>query len=175
MAHRAPNCHGDAVEQSEAVAEIAQRFFDFPAADHGWNLHIAEARDFITHSRQDYDLIVVDIAEGPRTPAWLTETDFLETCRERLSHEGVLVINLLPLDAADFARSLAPIRDCFPCCTACLSVPEQRSILVFAFREPVISSDAKARIPALATQYGLPFAEFFQRMQTENPQGSGVF
>jgi NADH:ubiquinone oxidoreductase subunit H len=87
----------------------------------------------------------------------------------------VLVLNLIPQDAEDFAHMLAPIRQVFPLCTACLSVPTQHNVLVFAFREALDCAGLESRIPALTQQWGLPFAEFLQRMRSENPTGSGVF
>ena len=175
LSRRAPDCHGDAVEQSAAVVDIARRFFDFPDASSGWTLHIAKVQHFITHSQQNYDLIVLDIAENQHTPAWLNELDFLDNCRQRLTSDGMLVLNLLPADANDFARTLASIRKIFTGCTACLSLPDMRNILVLGFRRPVSPSAAASRVAELEQQWGLPFAEFLQRMQADNPPGSGVF
>lgn len=175
LSRRAPDCKGEAVEQSTVVAEIARQFFDFPDTESGWTLHTVEAREFISRSRQRYDLIVLDIAENQHTPGWVRNMDFLDSCRQRLTPEGVLALNLLPRDATDFTRTLAPIRESFTGCTACLSLPEQRNILVLAFRHPVSTAGVKNRIPALEQHWGLPFAAFLQRMYNDNPPGSGVF
>lgn len=175
FAQREPACRGDAVEQSATVAEIARQFFDFPGAETGWTLHIAEAREFIAGTPHLYDLMIVDIAEEQRSPQWISDAHFLRHCRDQLTTTGVLVLNLIPVDAEDFAATLAPVRQAFPGCTACLSVPGQRNILVFAFREPVADANPEVRLPALSQQWGLSFAEFLQRMQTENPPGSGIF
>jgi spermidine synthase len=175
FAQREPACHGDAIEHSAAVAEIARQFFDFPTENTGWSLHLGEAREFIAETSQRYDLLIVDIAENQHTPQWLSDADFLGHCRERLTATGVLVLNLIPLDAEDFARSLAPVRLAFPGTTACLSVPGQHNILLLAFREPVTDTHPEARLSALSQHWGLPFAEFLQRMRRENPPGSGVF
>lgn len=175
FARRAPACRGDAIEQSVAVAEIARQFFDFPDAKSAWTLHIREARDYIANTRQQYDLIVLDIAENQHSPPWISDADFLQHCRARLTTAGVLVLNLIPVDAEDFARTLTPIRQTFAGCTACLSVPTQRNILVFGFYQPAADPNIESRIPELERQWGLPFAEFLQRMRTENPPGSGVF
>ena len=175
LSARVLDCQGDAVEHSAAVAEIARRFFDFPDTGSGWTLHIAEARDFIDRSQQNYDLILVDIAENQHTPAWLGGHDFLVKCRQRLTPNGVLVLNLLPADASDFAHTLAPIRDTFSGCTACLSLPEMHNILVFGFRRPISTTNVASRLRALEQQWDLPFSDYLQRMQAENPTGSGVF
>jgi spermidine synthase len=175
LAQREPACQGDAIEQSTAVADIARQYFDFPTAETGWSLHIAEAREYVASTPQHYDLIVLDIAEDQHSPAWLSDADFLAHCRARLTATGVLVLNLTPIDAEDFAHSLAPIRQTFAGCTACLSVPTQRNILVFGFRETVATVDVESRIPGLSQHWGLPFAELLQRMHIENPPGSGVF
>ena len=171
LSHRQSGCRGDAVELSPAIAEIAQQFFEFP--EHNWTLHLTDARDFAAENnvpRQHYDYIVLDIAEQQHTPHWLTEASFLANCRRRLSKQGVLSINLLPKDAADFMQQLAVIRQVFDGRTLCLSVPEHRNILVFAFAQPPEFSDItqlQRRMDELTQRWELPFSDFLERMIQE--------
>jgi len=175
QAHREPVCQGDAIEQSPSVAHIARQFFDFPEPDTGWTLHIGDAQEYVACTDRQYDFIVLDIAEDQHLPQWISAPKFLGHCRQRLTDTGVLVVNLIPQDAEDFARMLEPIRQTFPHCTACLSVPTQHNILVFGFRESPDVSDVDSHVPTLTQQWNLPFAEFLQRMRNENPIGSGIF
>jgi len=181
LSHRLPDCRGDAVELSPIIADIARQFFEFPTQ--GWQLHQADARDFVSAVNADnnpkhYDYIVLDIAEHQHTPHWLTEVPFLAHCRQRLSTDGVLCVNLIPNDAADFMQQLAHIRQVFDARTLCLSVPEHRNVLVFAFAQrPEFGDYTQLHEVAkpLIQQWGLPFDEFLNRMIQENPTGSGVF
>ncbi len=179
MAHRQPDCHGDAVELSPAVADIAQQFFDFPTA---WGLHVADARDYIAQATlpdgQHIDCMMLDIAEQQHSPDWVSDSAFLGHCRQQLSAHGVLVINLMPRDAAEFTHQLAAIRGAFEARTLCLSVPQHRNILIFAFAQRPVFSDMaqlQQRVAGRTEQWGLPFDEFLGRMVRENPAGSGVF
>lgn len=179
LSHRHPDCRGEAVELSPAIIEIAKQFFEFP--HHNWEPHPADARDFVAEnnaSQQYYDYIVLDIAEQQHTPHWLTDASFLANCRQRLSKQGVLSINLLPKDAANFMQQLADIRQAFDGRTLCLSVPEHQNIIVFAFAQPPEFSDMaqlQQRINELNQRWELPFSDFLERMIQENPVGSGIF
>jgi hypothetical protein len=60
----------------------------------------------------------------------------------------------------------------------CLSVPEHKNILVFAFNGlPQYSniSILDQRVPTLIQQWELEFDQFLMRMKEVNPRGSGVF
>ncbi len=176
--HRHPACGGVAVERSEVVTRLARRFFEFPAQGSGWALHEGDARDFVRTTNTTYDLIMMDIAEGLRSPRWLTDGEFLHHCRGRLSAQGMLVINLMVDNADDFAHTLSRIRRAFDLRTVCLSVPGHKNIIVFGFNAPPRYRNAgpiQQRLPALERKWGLEFGEFFQRMRNENPENSGVF
>lgn len=176
--HRQPDCRGEAVELSPAITHIAQQFFEFP--EHNWQLHQADVRDFVSENRvtKYYDYIVLDIAEQQHTPHWLTEASFLAHCRKALSQHGVLCLNLMPNDAADFKQQLAQIRQAFDTRTLCLSVPVCRNILVFAFAQPPEFEDIaqlRQRADDLFQHWELPFNDCLSRMIQENPAGSGIF
>jgi spermidine synthase len=176
--HRQTAIQGDAVEISGVVAEIARQFFDFPAQDQGWRTVISDAQEYIYQSEQHYDLVFLDIAEKELSPSWVFEPDFLDHCRKRLGEEGALVLNIIPKDAEFFSKALWNIRQAFDLYTVCLSVPEHKNILVFAFNGlPQYSniSILDQRVPTLVEQWGMEFDQFLMRMKEVNPRGSGVF
>jgi spermidine synthase len=176
--HRQTTIQGDAVEISGVVAEIARQFFDFPAQDQGWRTVISDAQEYIYQSEQHYDLIFLDIAEEELSPTWVFEPDFLDHCRKRLGEEGALVLNIIPKDAEFFSKALWNIRQAFDLYTVCLSVPEHKNILVFAFNGlPQYSNKSilDQRVHTLIRQWGLEFDQFLMRMKEVNPRGSGVF
>lgn len=50
---------------------------------------------FMENNRDSYDLIIVDIFFGLETAEGVLEKDFLEKCQQRLSREGILVLNTM--------------------------------------------------------------------------------
>jgi spermidine synthase len=174
---RRPGVRGDAVERSAAVADVTRRFFDVPGSDQGWRLLVADARDHLAVCETGYDLVVADFAEGDTTPAWLAGEAFLRGCRRCLSRTGVLAVNLLVDDSRAFKRFLAAVRQAFDRRTLCLSVPDHRNLVVFAFTAAPRyrrAEDLAARAVELQAVWGLEFAEFLARLLEDNPPGSGV-
>ena len=177
--HRQNAIHGEAVEISSVIVDIARQYFEFPTPDQGWQTVVSDAQEYIYRSRQHYDLIFLDIADRGSSPAWMYEPDFLEHCRERLvQDDGVLILNIIPESTEKITSALWNIRQVFDLTTVCLSVPEHKNILVFAFNgipQYCRISTLDQRIPTLKEQWGLEFDQFLTRMKEINPRGSGVF
>ena len=174
---RCPDTRGDAIECSEAVAEVARCYFEFPTESQGWRLLIGDARDYIKTASDEYDLIVVDIAEGLVTPEWIGGTDFLGYTRKRLSPKGAVVFNVLVEGEQSFKWLLQQVRQVFKRQTVCLSVPDHRNIMVLAFRGPPQYphvDQINQRLPELEVKWGLEFGEFLVQMSKDNPASSGV-
>ncbi len=171
-----PQISGVAIEKSSQVAEVALNYFDFPAASH-WELKIEDVAHYVVHSERQFDVILVDIALHQSTPDWIVEVDFLQACRNRLSPGGHLSLNLLVNDPSRFLECLGTIREVFERRTLCLSLPENSNTLIMAFNQepPFPPPVAKDRLDDLEKLYSLEFAEFYQRMQNDNPPNSGVF
>lgn len=58
----------------------------------------ADATEFVMDNNGRYDIIVIDIFNGRRVPAFVTSTLFLESCYGLLSRQGHLVMNYIPED-----------------------------------------------------------------------------
>ncbi|MFC1685301.1 hypothetical protein ACFL0R_07535 [Pseudomonadota bacterium] len=177
--HHCPTILGDAIEQSQTVAEVAKQFFEFPDDPEKWQLRIADAKEYIGNAERTYDLSILDIsAGGSHTPAWITKPQFLSECRQCLSPGGALAINLIPEDEKSFITALWNIRQAFDQKTVCLSVPDHKNIVVIAFHglpEFHTIDTLKQRTTELTMQWNLTFDAFLGRMAQENPAGSGIF
>lgn len=81
-----------AVERRAAVIGVARRYFDLPD-DARFGVVCAEADEFLQSRQTDQDLIFSDLylAEGMHPDQ--AATDFLQQGRERLSGDGVLIVN----------------------------------------------------------------------------------
>ncbi len=171
--HRRPVIKGDAVEISETIAVVAKRYFYFPETQ--WNIIVADIQQWQgAHS----DLIVVDIAVADLTPAWLTSEKMLLHLKQQLSASGVLAMNLLVADAQSLSSMLMVIRRVFERRTLCLSIPDHKNIVVFAFNQQPryrSISELNSRIGALTKIWGFDFNPFLERLIKDNPVGSGVF
>ncbi|WP_177419663.1 hypothetical protein [endosymbiont of Lamellibrachia barhami] len=176
--YRFPAVQGEAVEILSPMAEIARRYFDFPAEENGWRLIVEDARQYVSVPSEKYDLIIVDIAHQQKTPDWITAPKFLQDCRRTLTDCGVLVLNLLMQDAESFGQSLWNLRRCYDKRVVCLSVPEYKNIELFAFHGSVpqqLSGELESRASEMAKRWGIAFLPLAERMRQENPVGSGVF
>lgn len=174
LAQQCPEIEGEAVEISVEIAAIARRYFQFPD---NWPIHIADIQQFIRQPQPAYDLILLDIAVAQTTPDWVLNANFLQQCRARLTATGQLVINLLVADADGFLAALKVIRQVFAGQTACLSLENHRNIVIFAFNDlpAFLPPLSEQRLTLLARHWPIELAAFYQRMQKENPAGSGIF
>ena len=165
---------GDAVEVSEPVVRVAREYFGFPGKDSGWQLHLADVRQFIQDKADYYDFILVDLEENQYSPEWITSNTFLKACRDALTPSGVLTLNLIPDGPNHYARALANIRAAFERNTLCLPVENHDNQLVIAFRHKPNLGDIDRMIEQAVRQWGLPFRELWLTLQSSNPKGSGV-
>ncbi len=174
LAQQLPRIQGKAVEVSAEVADIARQYFDFPAS---WPIHIESIQRYLAKPQTHFDLILLDIAVTQKTPDWLLNAEFLQQCRHCLSATGHLALNLLVDDAEGFLEALRIIRQVFDRRTICLSLENHRNIVVFAFNAmpaflPPLNPE---RLQVLEQDWSIEFITFYQRMQKENPAGSGIF
>ncbi|HHJ35755.1 MAG TPA: hypothetical protein ENJ87_08305 [Gammaproteobacteria bacterium] len=171
--HVDPAIGGDAVEINKTVSRVAEQFFDFP--EKKWSISIDDIQQW---QGTAYSLIVADIAEKMLTPVWLTSEKTLLQLKQQLSDHGVLVMNLLVSDAQSFAQILFSIRKIFGHRTLCLTVPDHKNIVIFAFNQQpkYASSDMLSlRLKPLAGIWKLDFMSLLQRLKNDNPSGSGIF
>lgn len=167
---RAPQVLGDAVERSVTVARLAHEYFDFPRRESSnWDLLVEDVRDFLVHNRARYDFILVDIEENQESPDWLTSAEFLGHCRERLSAQGVLTVNLLVDDASATAARLQRVRNVFEEGLLLLDDPDHDNLLVLAFAAGLPARPAPARIDAACSRWGIDFHALSARMRWLEP------
>ena len=173
-----PKINGHAIEINPLIAKLAKEYFNFPQKN--WDITIDDIQHATIHGNKHpyYDLILFDIGDKGLTPEWLSKEKMLLQLKRQLSEKGVLAINLLVTDAASFSQKLTIIRKVFNRQTLCLSIPEHNNVIVFAFnQEPTYRSVDKlqARIKRLSTHWEMDYLALLNRIQKENPKGSGVF
>jgi len=162
---RAPEVVGDAVELSPTVARLAHEYFDFPPAQNSnWQLLVDDVREYLTLSETGYDFILVDLEENQVTPAWVTDTDFLQYCHSHLSRQGVLTLNLILHDNAAVSEALLRVRQVFGTGAMLLDNPEHDNLLVLAFRTSPPEIPPQETLEQHGRRWGIDFTALAARI-----------
>jgi spermidine synthase len=97
-AHYFPDATVDSIELDPEVVEVARKFFAFEEGEKQ-RVFIRDARVQIKvfrDQRTKYNVIMLDAFRGGYVPPHLATTEFFEECRDILSPDGALVVNLKP-------------------------------------------------------------------------------
>ena len=73
---------------------MAQRFFALKDDARLLN-HVADARGFLTRTRERYDLIFMDVFHSITLPVHVTTREYFDLARERLTPDGIVVSNVV--------------------------------------------------------------------------------
>ena len=82
----------DIVEIDPAVVDVAREHFGFTPSG---EVHLADARHFLSRPGSSYDYIVLDVFNGDITPGYLLSREAMQLIEPRLNPGGVLVMNLV--------------------------------------------------------------------------------
>lgn len=86
--------HIDAVEIDPLVVDLAKEHFGIKEKDN-LKVHVTDARNYLKQSGQ-YDFIEIDLFHGgPEVPFHTVTEEFFTTVRQRLTSEGVVMMNLV--------------------------------------------------------------------------------
>jgi hypothetical protein len=109
-----PRTRVDGVEIDSELSEIGRRFFDMN--NPRLHLYHEDARPYLRHTDARYDQISVDAYRQPYIPFYLTTVEFFETARDKLTRDGVLIVNVgHPEGQDDLEKVLsATMRQVFP-------------------------------------------------------------
>jgi spermidine synthase len=97
-AHYFPEATVDSIELDPDVVDVAKKFFGFEEGERQ-RVFTRDARVQIKVFQaqpEKYDIIMLDAFRGGYVPFHLTTKEFFEECRNILSPEGALVVNLKP-------------------------------------------------------------------------------
>mgnify|MGYP002335817198 CR=1 FL=1 len=96
--HR-PDCRITIVEIDPAVVPMALQYFKLPDDPARIHIEIADGADFVISNKgrslKTYDLILVDGFDADAKAGRLDSLPFYLDCKQRLSRDGLLVVNLL--------------------------------------------------------------------------------
>jgi spermidine synthase len=122
-----------AVEINPQVIALRDRFH-VPRDDERFRVVCADGAQYVTVPNHRPDVLLVDGFNADGLPAELGSRSFYETCRRRLSDDGILVANLVT-DEPDFHRYLRSLREVFAnAVTLAPSEGSEHNVTVFAWK-----------------------------------------
>lgn len=131
----APEIQIDAVEIDPKVVEAATRYFGLPVSSENLRVHVADARPWLAHDPQTYDLVHVDLYQGgPYIPFYLATLEFFRSIREHMPTGGLLMMNVLnPGSEHELLYAIgATLKQVFP---TVMVLPAGNNSIVFAFSQ----------------------------------------
>ena len=87
-----PSTRIDGVELDSELSEIGRRYFDM--RNPRLTMHHEDARPYLRRVDTKYDVIEVDAYRQPYIPFYLTTEEFFALVRDRLTPDGVVIINV---------------------------------------------------------------------------------
>lgn len=144
----------DGYELDPMIIEVGREYFGMRMPN--LNAIAEDGRWGLQHSQQVYDLIEVDAYRPPYIPPHLTTVEFFETCREHLTDDGVLAINVgrTPEDRRLIEALVATLQQVFPSVHV-MDVPDSFNSIVYATVQPTSFENLRANYELLTEQEGL--------------------
>ena len=172
-----PASHITGIDLDESLVQMARRDLLLPAADENLNYVIADARQFVESSTEQYDLILVDIFEGSQTPGWIFSLDFTRQLQRCLTPRGALAYNLLINSDRGFQQFYAQLRRVFKQQTLCLESEQYANILLYGLNfsaTPKSMGELLQMAQQAEQRFNLPFHQILSVIFNINPQGGGI-
>jgi len=169
-----PECHIRAVELRKGIINIARRFFAMPL-DPRLKIKIGDGASYIKQHSQgqsgQHDLIMVDAFDEEGMADTMQGSVFFAACRDLLTDNGLLVINLWATNTDLFKQLSWEISLSFDGKVLFLPVRRRGNVIAFAFADGVDKfsmKELRARAKQLDEQYQLEFLDFFRDLKRNN-------
>ena len=92
LSRQLPDVTIDAVEIDPVVVEVAKTYFDVKASDQ-YQIHVQDAAEYITQTKNRYDIILLDAYDSDGIPEHLMSKTFFHQVAKLLNNDGVVVAN----------------------------------------------------------------------------------
>ena len=165
-----PRTRVTTVEIDQGVIDCAP-YFEMPAEDQRLRLVHADAVAYFAAAPEPSDVILVDGCDESGTVSAFCRASFYRDLRAALQPGGVLVVNLIGLDAVVEAHQRL-IEEAFEGRALLQEVPAEGNRIAFAFQPPRSAPDWPAierEARKLARKHGLDFPAFARRMRRTAP------
>lgn len=112
LRHARPKLSIDALDYRMAVIRIAQEWFELSQDAH-LRLHCDDAERFMASHAENHDLIFTDLFIDRGAHEAQRNGEFLSACRERLTEDGILLINQWCKDHTENERNRLALHQAF--------------------------------------------------------------
>ncbi len=89
-----PKLEFDVAEIDPEVVAVAKKYFNFQEGEN-IRVYTQDGRLFLTRTKQSYDIVLLDAYYADTIPFHLTTREFFQTVNDKLTPDGVAVINLV--------------------------------------------------------------------------------
>lgn len=93
------------VELDAEIIEIAKKYFKLDEIKN-LELHLDDAFEFVLKTKNNYDLIIIDIFQDTKMPNFLFEDFFINRINFLLNPEGFILFNTMVINEKDRIRNL---------------------------------------------------------------------
>ncbi len=175
--HYLPQTHITGVEYDAELLEIVHEHFLLPPAGPFIDYQIADAREYIKHCQDSYDLIIVDLFNAFQSPQWLLQSNTINLLQGLLSPRGAIGYNLLINSDKDFKKFYQQLRNRFQRQTLFMETQDYQNILFYALNFKVDKKSISEYLQLaqqLQETYPLPFNEVLSTIYSMNPTDAGM-
>lgn len=175
--HYLPHAHITGIEYDAELLQIAQSHLLLPQADSLLDYQISDARVYIDHCRDCFDLIIVDIFDAGLTPDWLLQSDYIKKMKGLLTARGAITYNLLINSEKEYNHFYQQLRNHFERRTLQMETEDYENIMLYAFKQKIKRKSMLDYLQLgmqMYQQYQLPFNEILGVIYNQNPTDSGV-
>lgn len=177
LRHHYPKAQITAVDIDKYLVGKLLQLDILPAADDHLSYHYADAADYIRQCRQSYDLVLVDVFDGARSPAWLLTNSSIRQLHKLVCERGALAFNLLIDSDHDFRQFYRELRQQFHQQTLSLPVAGLENRIVYGIRGKFAVGDMSSNLQTaleMSTRLGIDFMPILALIYNTNPAGSGL-
>ena len=174
LLYQFPECQIKAVEFRAAIVKIARRFFALPL-DSRLKVKIADGAYYIKQQRgqipDQHDLIMIDAFDDEGMADTMQGINLFAACKELLTDNGLLVINLWGTDNDLFRQLSWEMGTTFNGKLLFLPVRGRGNVIAIAFADGVDKFSMKAlrvRARQLDEQYQIEFIDFIKDIKRNN-------
>lgn len=170
--HKLTDTQLTCAELHPQVIAVARSMFCLPPDDDRLEVLCTDGAAYVYNMADaSSDLIMMDAYSATGIAEPLATVDFFTACKQRLSDNGVLAVNLWGADRR-FNHYLERLGEVFEGRVLCLPARQKGNVIAFAFRRgqnnPTWDKLAE-RAKLLETQLGLEFPEFVADLARMNP------
>jgi len=169
LLHHYPECQIDVVEKRAGVIEAARRYFALPDSERV-TIHLGDGSRFVAESETLYDLLLVDAYHEDGMDSATDGCDFFGHCRQRLTPNGVVSVNLWSSHASRLEQSIEAMRRAFSGHTLRLPVKGRGNVVALGFQHRITGKlrALRGRAEAMEQRSATPYRQQLRDLRRFN-------